>query len=461
MGIIFGAIPTIIAFMGFYGYYKSSRVKLKNICFRIPILILLSFAAIVVMIKWYEVPIHHNRITYVGATSSTSYKKLEGSTKICIKYNYNTYKGIKELGYGYPLGEEIYPGIYIETLIKARKDTSDYIKHSFGGSSTTYYHGSDTILRCTYDYIHEGRNLLLSDSAAIDYLRNNTNCDFNNNDFAGTQLVVDVYSANRQHFYPFSISNSKKYRRIITDSIFCSRLLLPDTLPGIGDTVKLHNLVSYSIPYKRTKNSIRATKYCYIPPADSIIYQYYFLNRYDYKEPNIFFTAEDISRAVEILWIEGVNEPSSNIEIKELSFDYIGPAEFSDMNPEPDIKDVSRIVFKEAKKIDEILHKGLRFHVKFPDMENIQQMRMFGVTLVVGGLLGLLFGCLYTLCVESYKRGLLKIHLSQKASMALYISIFLFFFLLFSLCAYYSHIDAFDLYNNNSWNNFSIIEDFE
>ena len=457
MNLLIGTIPALIAFAAFYGYYKSSGVRIKRLCFRIPMLMLLSFVTIVVMIKWYEVPIHHNRISYVVSTAGTPYTTFEGTTAIEIRYNYNTYKGIKELGYGYPKGEDSDPGIIIETCAVGVRDTSVSQVHSFGGWKTSYYKENETIVKDFYRCVQEGRDLVSNDSASLKLL----GVDFNRTGFVGSQLIVDVSSSNRQFFYPVTIVLARNRKFIHNDSSVVSMHSKSASTLCSRDSIFVGKSSEYFVSYGQKKNSSHNAAYTYIPPTDSVIYQSVSLSRTAFSDPNVFFTAEDISRAVEILWIDGrKNSNRTKIKLKSLTFDYIGPADFSNMSPEPDVKDVSKIVFNDPQKLDEILEKGLRFHVKFPDMENVQQMRMFGITLVVGGLLGLLFGALYTLFIELYKKGYLKFRLSDKTITTIYIIAFVVLLVLVLLCTYRSYVDAFDLDENNSWGIFNIIGDF-
>ena len=53
--------------------------------------------------------------------------------------------------------------------------------------------------------------------------------------------------------------------------------------------------------------------------------------------------------------------------------------------------DISSLYYTDSLKIQAIEKNGLKFHVKFPDMENLQIIRMWVVTLLLSGFLGSAF----------------------------------------------------------------------
>ena len=95
-----------------------------------------------------------------------------------------------------------------------------------------------------------------------------------------------------------------------------------------------------------------------------------------------FFKTEDISQAYVSFKIESLTIDSINIK-----FDFVGATEFSHMTPEPDEIGVNYIEFRDPKKISAIRLYGLTFLAKFKDLEGVQQIRLFTVTAIMGGLL--------------------------------------------------------------------------
>lgn len=70
-------------------------------------------------------------------------------------------------------------------------------------------------------------------------------------------------------------------------------------------------------------------------------------------------------------------------QIEELSFDFLGPIELFPMDPVPDEISMSGFVFTDSVKLRRIREKGLLFHARFPQMENLQDVRIFGLTTFV------------------------------------------------------------------------------
>lgn len=83
-----------------------------------------------------------------------------------------------------------------------------------------------------------------------------------------------------------------------------------------------------------------------------------------------------------------INSPQpGGIKGGRLSFYFEGAADFSKMYPEPDDITMNSIHFVDPVKIQEIKLNGLLFHVKFPELENIQDVRIFFVSATIGGLI--------------------------------------------------------------------------
>lgn len=454
MDFLIGIIPAVIAFAAFSAYKSTKVVSLKKYCLQLPILIILTSASLFFLIKWYEVPIHFNRISYVFARNDSPYKKFDGNTAIKVTYDYNSYKGMQDLFVGLPVKAK--PGFIIETCVKGDSLTGSH--HSEGCGTATYYIGEDTINVSLRDIEQEGWALVRNDKEYLNYLKSEGINPLAEGSIGGALLCVDVNGSNRQFVYPFDFYTTHQHDYLTKDSILYSRILLPyDTLASAYDSLRVTHLREYYKPHKRTKNSSRSTSYSYIPNTDSIIYQYLPMYRTDYFSPSYIWTAEDISRAVEILSFRGLMD--NNINLKLLSFDYIGPADFSEMDPEPDQKDISKITFTNKEKLDKIKRKGIRFHVKFPDMENIQQIRMFIVTLILGGLFAKFLLVMYHIIRECYQRNYFNLqHISKRWAYICYTLFIVVFLIVFALTIYHSKVNAFDLDDDSHFGVISIIK---
>lgn len=87
---------------------------------------------------------------------------------------------------------------------------------------------------------------------------------------------------------------------------------------------------------------------------------------------------EDISQA----YYE-VNINTNTVDSIVLSMDFVGSTEFSQMDPMPDKMDMSSIVFNDPIKLYKIRANGLRFHARFKELENWQEIRVFSVTAIM------------------------------------------------------------------------------
>ena len=87
---------------------------------------------------------------------------------------------------------------------------------------------------------------------------------------------------------------------------------------------------------------------------------------------------EDISQAYVNVKLE-----SYTIDSIVVNIDFIGATEFSAMDPIPDKVGMSNIIFSDPIKIYKIKTNGLRFHARFIELENWQQIRVFTVTAIM------------------------------------------------------------------------------
>ena len=88
-----------------------------------------------------------------------------------------------------------------------------------------------------------------------------------------------------------------------------------------------------------------------------------------------------------------INIPAE-IEGAELLFDFGGATEFSNIFPEPDVVSMSTLKYTDLNKIKYIGEQGLWLHAKFKQMENIQILRMFVMTTLLGFMVALMFSSL-------------------------------------------------------------------
>ena len=114
-----------------------------------------------------------------------------------------------------------------------------------------------------------------------------------------------------------------------------------------------------------------------------------------------FFSPYDISQECIFLNID------SNIDYIKLGISCYGPVEFSAMIPSPDSIYMDRIVFEDQDKISKIKSSGLKFHTKYVQLDNLQNMRSFMITTFLS-----LFITLF--CTLSFKYIKLRIKVAKR-----------------------------------------------
>lgn len=138
-------------------------------------------------------------------------------------------------------------------------------------------------------------------------------------------------------------------------------------------------------------------------------YSHFFINKslfplfssYFHTEAPSILTTWDISQSYYKFQVNSVTVDSMNIKI-----DFKGASEFSQICPEPDEIGLSYISYSNPNKISLLKQDGIEFFVKFKDLEGVQQIRLFAMTGIMGGLFTVLifFIFLYpTKIIRQYK----------------------------------------------------------
>ena len=175
-------------------------------------------------------------------------------------------------------------------------------------------------------------------------------------------------------------------------------LMIKESLPYfsvISDKDKPQNTNQmFSRIYLDSNSSITSEFYQYLNYSypSSILSNNKSLDAHWYNKLNIYwpFTGglpgekpswgrlEDISQAYVSLKLR-----SSTIDSIVFNIDFVGASEFSHMDPMPDKIGMSKITFSDPVKIFKIKSNGLKFHVRFKELENLQQIRVFTVTAIM------------------------------------------------------------------------------
>ena len=188
--------------------------------------------------------------------------------------------------------------------------------------------------------------------------------------------------------------------------------------------------------------------------SDSLLYITSQFSNTSHRKPSVLDTAEDVSKLVEVIdlcsTLRGNDEHTGAWAVtKSLKIDYVGPAEFSSViKPEPDEMTLNSIRYTDPAKIAEIGKNGLRYHVKFPDMENIQEARIFILSGLVTGIAALCFKYLYRLLSDLFRyfrhRCLSQYRLKRKHYLCMAIlAAILIYYVYRIVCDTY--VDSFDL----------------
>ena len=92
-----------------------------------------------------------------------------------------------------------------------------------------------------------------------------------------------------------------------------------------------------------------------------------------------------------------MNIPYS-VKINTLSFTTKAPSEFlENLAPSPDSIAINGIYYNDSTKLDRIRQSGLELHVRYPDLEDVQDAKIFLITTILAILLAIFFKLMYDL----------------------------------------------------------------
>ena len=94
----------------------------------------------------------------------------------------------------------------------------------------------------------------------------------------------------------------------------------------------------------------------------------------------------------------------TDVRLDTLRIDMCRPTEFSQMIPQPDCIAMDAIIFADSAKLRIIQREGLKFHVKLPTMQNLQNMRSYLITTFIS----LFFTLLMTLLYKKFKEYIIR-----------------------------------------------------
>ena len=326
-------------------------------------LIIFGFA----LMKVYEVPVYYTKINVV---LSQSLPKGGDGLNIILRRDYDRFDKNTIFPDSIDKGNHN-PGIFVNGIFEYR---SNVINDSFEEIDTT-------INKLNRAFEHYNRPPI-EDPQIID---------------------IKVQTSYRQKF-AIGIYTTKEKSISLTD---CEAIF--SSFDGERDIEYKQNSKDYF--YYKKIQSIPGNTGCLLEDIyaasreDSIIHVHSSIYTTSHAKPSVFKAAEDVSKIVEIIEIGHSNRESKAFPgawafTKRLKIDYVGPTEFSEnIYPKPDEITLNSILYTDSIKIEEIGRKGLRYHVRFPDMENIQEARIFILSGLVTGLAALAFKYLYRLII--------------------------------------------------------------
>ena len=146
------------------------------------------------------------------------------------------------------------------------------------------------------------------------------------------------------------------------------------------DTDKVDNIFKYESETLIMQNE-GGHDFVYQPPQALAITRFDLFSRKDISQSDYHFRVR-------------LPQHSDSCEVK---FDFSGATDFSSMHPEPDIKTMTGFSYTDQRKIKQLSKDGLWFHAKFYQLENLQNVRLFFLTTVLGIMLGLLLSSIWNL----------------------------------------------------------------
>ena len=318
------------------------------------------------MYKFYEVPVHFNKVTIDNLSNHV----VTDSSRITISFNYD-YNNSRSLRKNRTFDGDDCGIKYNYYLFFEPTDSCLFVN----GQST------DSVCLWIKDYLVADQKKRGFDSVCTDNLHN--------------LVRTTISHSSRQLLYPLLWFSSNVLKQDPYYIASCKSVNYKDGIPA--DSIFAFHSVYFNSKYSgRMRNGVLAERYSM---SQDMIYDHYDVSISDYKFPNIIFTGEDISAAIERFSID-MNGIDCKF-LKRLAFTYKAPVEVTGLPFEPDMKGMNYIAFTDSLKIARIAEQGLVFHVSFPDMVNVQSVRSIIITALLGMLIGVFFRLIYRIsCIR-------------------------------------------------------------
>ncbi|MBR1720479.1 MAG: hypothetical protein IJ726_08760 [Phocaeicola sp.] len=406
-----------------YKVFKANNDSGKVVLLKFALSLLAFLISCYVLLKIYQVPISYTKVNYAYSSWIPDSNKID----ISLIRNY-------DLLSRNPLGSdggELIPSNIVITSKNREK------KRGNGALIVTGLLKRDSVRISNSSNISEEAAVRLSQFLA----EKNTVREFPV-DSMNAMAYLSVYGNYRQSFY---YTNWVHHPLLDYKKDADVRYVSYDGTKGKGDSARVHKYLNYTITEPVGRNGFKREYFATASQSDTICPIVFFGSSSNYERPNVFTSAEDISKTVEVIELGG----STSRYVRNLTLDYRTPIALpSKFLPEPDEVTMHSIRYTDPAKIEWIGAEGLRTYVSFPNLENVQALRIFVIAGIVGALAALMIRYANNLILRLIR--LIRRKVPSKVSTAILIIIAIGLIIAVFLSYKSSNVDVFSI-NGDEW----------
>ena len=406
-----------------YKVFKANNDSGKVVLLKFALSLLAFLISCYVLLKIYQVPISYTKVNYAYSSWIPDSNKID----ISLIRNY-------DLLSRNPLGSdggELIPSNIVITSKNREK------KRGNGALIVTGLLKRDSVRISNSSNISEEAAVRLSQFLA----EKNTVREFPV-DSMNAMAYLSVYGNYRQSFY---YTNWIHHPLLDYKKDADVRYVSYDGTKGKGDSARVHKYLNYTITEPVGRNGFKREYFATASQSDTICPILFFGSSSNYERPNVFTSAEDISKTVEVIELGG----STSRYVRNLTLDYRTPIALpSKFLPEPDEVTMHSIRYTDPAKIEWIGAEGLRTYVSFPNLENVQALRIFVIAGIVGALAALMIRYANNLILRLIR--LIRRKVPSKVSTAILIIIAIGLIIAVFLSYKSSNVDVFSI-NGDEW----------
>lgn len=406
-----------------YKVFKANNDSGKVVLLKFALSLLAFLISCYVLLKIYQVPISYTKVNYAYSSWIPDSNKID----ISLIRNYDL---LSRNPLGSDGGELIPSNIVITSKNKEKKRGN-------GALIVTGLLKRDSVRISNSSNISEEAAVRLSQFLA----EKNTVREFPV-DSMNAMAYLSVYGNYRQSFY---YTNWIHHPLLDYKKDADVRYVSYDGTKGKGDSARVHKYLNYTITEPVGRNGFKREYFATASQSDTICPIVFFGSSSNYERPNVFTSAEDISKTVEVIELGG----STSRYVRNLTLDYRTPIALpSKFLPEPDEVTMHSIRYTDPAKIEWIGAEGLRTYVSFPNLENVQALRIFVIAGIVGALAALMIRYANNLILRLIR--LIRRKVPSKVSTAILIIIAIGLIIAVFLSYKSSNVDVFSI-NGDEW----------